>query len=159
MRYYSVAEISEMLGTNQETVRRWIRNGELEAVQDSRKEGNKVGTDELGRFLSLRPRYAKVAALAFSPVAVLAGAFAVEKILKKAGATPVNDIRVNQDAVLQLLSDHLETEKRALKQKEQEVADLKSGIEKLQSLVDIYSARQQTTTPRKGECDGSEKHT
>ena len=37
MDTYSVKEIADMLNTNPETVRRWIRSGKLEAIQESRK--------------------------------------------------------------------------------------------------------------------------
>lgn len=42
MDTYSVKEIADMLNTNPETVRRWIRSGKLEAIQESRKGGNVV---------------------------------------------------------------------------------------------------------------------
>ena len=43
MRTYTVKEIAELLGTNPETVRRWIRDGKLQAVTNSKKKGeNKV---------------------------------------------------------------------------------------------------------------------
>ena len=35
MDTYSVKEIADMLNTNPETVRRWIRSGKLEAIQES----------------------------------------------------------------------------------------------------------------------------
>lgn len=50
MKTYSVKEISELLNTNPETVRRWIRSGKLEAIQDSRKEGNVVTQAMLDSF-------------------------------------------------------------------------------------------------------------
>ena len=34
MDTYSVKEIADMLNTNPETVRRWIRSGKLEAIQE-----------------------------------------------------------------------------------------------------------------------------
>lgn len=37
MDTYSVREIADMLNTNLETVRRWIRSGKLEEIQESRK--------------------------------------------------------------------------------------------------------------------------
>ena len=40
MKTYSVKDIADMLNTNPETVRRWIRAGKLKAHQTSRKDGN-----------------------------------------------------------------------------------------------------------------------
>ena len=58
MKTYSVKEIAELLNTNPETVRRWIRSGKLEAIQDSRKEGNVVTQAMLDSFLKTTPKYA-----------------------------------------------------------------------------------------------------
>ena len=57
MNTYSVKQIAEMLGINPETVRRWIRAGELQSVQLSRKKGNMVNETELERFINNSPRY------------------------------------------------------------------------------------------------------
>ena len=58
MKTYSVKQIAEMLGTNPETVRRWIRDGKLTAVQVSRKDGNIVTENDLNSFLQSTPKYA-----------------------------------------------------------------------------------------------------
>ena len=47
MNTYTVKEISDMLKTNPETVRRWIRLGKIEADQSSRKGGNVVSEQSL----------------------------------------------------------------------------------------------------------------
>lgn len=47
MKIFNVQQISEMLNTNPETVRRWIRSGKLKAEQDSRKSGNLISEDSL----------------------------------------------------------------------------------------------------------------
>lgn len=57
MKTYSVKQIADMLETNPETVRRWIRDKKLKAVQVSRKEGNIITEDELERFLRATPKY------------------------------------------------------------------------------------------------------
>ena len=55
MTIYNVREIAEMLNTNPETVRRWIRSGKLEAVRESRKEGNIV-TKEMLKIATSSPK-------------------------------------------------------------------------------------------------------
>lgn len=42
---YSIKQITDLLGTNPETVRRWIRSGKLNTVQESRKDGNAISED------------------------------------------------------------------------------------------------------------------
>lgn len=76
MKMYSVKEISEMLNTTPETVRRWIRGGKLEADQMSRKEGNVVSEEKLYSFLKSTGKYASVAtAMAITnPILGLGGA-------------------------------------------------------------------------------------
>ncbi|MBR1435985.1 MAG: helix-turn-helix domain-containing protein, partial [Bacteroidales bacterium] len=49
MKTFSVKQIAEMLGTNPETVRRWIRENKMSAIQTSRKNGNIVTESELER--------------------------------------------------------------------------------------------------------------
>ncbi len=58
MRLFTVQEVAEKLGTNPETVRRWIRTGKLEAVQNSRREGNMITEEMLRSFLNNYPKYA-----------------------------------------------------------------------------------------------------
>lgn len=57
MAEYNVKQISEMLGINPETVRRWIRSGKLAAEQSSKKDGNVVSQEALVSFLKEMPKY------------------------------------------------------------------------------------------------------
>jgi len=57
MEQYTVSKIAEMLHTNEETVRRWIRSGQLEAIRTSRKEGNIVSQQMLDKFLEGKAKY------------------------------------------------------------------------------------------------------
>ena len=58
MKTYTVRQISEMLNTNPETVRRWIRDKKLNAEQSFRKDGNIITEEALQRFLKSTPKYA-----------------------------------------------------------------------------------------------------
>lgn len=51
MKYFSVKEISELLLVNEETVRRWIRDEKLEAERGSGRQGSKVSSEALSKFL------------------------------------------------------------------------------------------------------------
>lgn len=54
---YSTYEVAEMLEVNPETVRRWIRDGRLQATCDSKKNGFCVEGSELKIFLHENPKY------------------------------------------------------------------------------------------------------
>lgn len=52
MESYNVKDVAKLLGTSEETVRRWIRSGKLKASMDSRKGGSVIteGKDFLRLF-------------------------------------------------------------------------------------------------------------
>ena len=56
-KYYCVQDISEMLGVNPETVRRWIRTGRLKAEKRCNKWGSLISDPSLNQFLSENPKY------------------------------------------------------------------------------------------------------
>lgn len=68
MKTYTVKEIADLLGTNPETVRRWIRDGKLQAVANSKRKGeNKVILEgALNAFLKATPKYAATLAAPFT---------------------------------------------------------------------------------------------
>lgn len=94
MANYSVKQIAEMLDTNPETVRRWIRAGRLESSRASKKEGNVVSEDALKTFLERTPKYAAAAAgmaaagilLPLPSVPVIGASFAVSVGMSVASA-------------------------------------------------------------------------
>lgn len=61
MKGYTVNQVAQILKTNPETVRRWIRTGKLQATQNSKKEGNLISEQALVRFLETKPKYATIA--------------------------------------------------------------------------------------------------
>jgi len=79
MNNFTVKDIADILKTNPETVRRWIRDGKLESIQVTRKDGNVVSEAALKEFLQKTPKYATIAASSLSSgfssiVGVVAGA-------------------------------------------------------------------------------------
>lgn len=70
MKIFNVQQISEMLNTNPETVRRWIRSGKLKAEQDSRKSGNLISEDSLKKFMLSSSKYAGLVATVFAPTTI-----------------------------------------------------------------------------------------
>ena len=57
MKTYSVAEIAKLLNVNKETVRRWIRSGQLKSTKKSKKDGNVIDELDLFEFVQTKPKY------------------------------------------------------------------------------------------------------
>lgn len=145
MKTYSVKQIADMLDTNPETVRRWIRDKKLRAVQVSRKDGNVVTDDELQRFLKATPKYASrfTAALtgnvAMIPIVGLPIAVATILASKTAGFLEGEkqlDIRLNSDAVAQYLKSAIEEHVNSISRKKSTISQLEKEIQKEQEELD-----------------------
>lgn len=147
MNTYSVKEIADMLSTNPETVRRWIRKGKLKAVQTSKKTGNVVDKSELERFLKARPKYSRnYAAIVnmgkMTPIAgVVIGtgiilssisAFCAEK--DKAG------VHVTEDELRSFISTEKERIKSSIKEKEELISHFENEINSMSEQLKTYDS-------------------
>ena len=57
MKRYKIHDISEMLNVDPETVRRWVRKGELVGTATSKKGGYYVDEYDLMVFVTKKPKY------------------------------------------------------------------------------------------------------
>lgn len=139
MDTYSVKEIADMLNTNPETVRRWIRSGKLKSIQESRKGGNVVTKSMLDAFLKTSPKYASIATglLASSvglttATAALVGGIITQQLIKE---DEIKKANVNTAEIRKLLSSNIEsyTEKIARKKKSMQL--LQEEIEEEQQRI------------------------
>ena len=80
MKKYNVQQISELLNVTPETVRRWIREGKLNAKQTSKKEGNVIEESDLQKFVEKVPKYAGVVAGMTSTLAPIGVSIAVAEM-------------------------------------------------------------------------------
>ena len=55
----TVKTVSKIFNVNQETVRRWIRNGELHAEMSARKSGYVIYYGDMKAFVESKPEYEK----------------------------------------------------------------------------------------------------
>ncbi len=151
MKTYSVKEIADLLGTNPETVRRWIRNGKLHAVQESRKDGNTVTEAELNKFLKKTPKYVSIAAKSLAatapavsiPLALggLIGTMVVDHIdieekLKHARIRPEDITRYLKESIIQH-EDVIKRKRDAITQLEQEIEAEEHKIKALQATINM----------------------
>lgn len=141
MAGYTVKQIAEMLDTNQETVRRWIRENKLHAVQTSRKDGNVVAEEEFQRFISETPKYAMRLAASIVPFSPGAGLFAMLGTLaggvaldymakKKTLVTSVLPADVKEFIVKSIsdLEGQIVQKNQAIRQIEDEIQELRTKV-------------------------------
>ena len=142
VKSYSVKEISEMLNTNPETVRRWIREKKLKAIIESKKGGHIVYEEALQEFLKSSPKYAATAkktlagavGLAVIPTLLVGGMLAQKLInveqLKKA--------RISNADVINFLRGEIKKCTEAIKSKEDTIHQLQKQIEAEQAQITEY---------------------
>ena len=121
MKTYSVKEIADLLETSPETVRRWIRDGKLQAVDDSKKKGESkiILESALNSFLKTSPKYAAVIAGSFSLGAGvtafgLAGVANALLAVRKANIQESLKAQVGVDSVYAFLATRISEERLKL---------------------------------------------
>lgn len=148
---YNVKEISKLLGTNPETVRRWIRSGKLVAQKSSKKSGNLVTEAALVSFLKSMPKYRSkvdpgLFPALFSPplgIASIATGIVAGAVLGLMESKTTSDETVTAEELKRYMVDSIKKfqetifKKRALiKQTEKEIADLERRIDQYQYMID-----------------------
>ena len=149
MKTYSVKDIADMLDTNPETVRRWIRAGKLKADQTSRKDGNMVREDELYKYLRTTSKYAAIATrlAASNPFLALTTAVGVGVLgiiissLTARESKDEQDVRVLSNDVKKTLKKNIAESKETIERKKAAIAELQAEINKeLQQIKDYETA-------------------
>ena len=142
MKTYSVKQIAEMLNTNPETVRRWIRDNKLKAVQTSKKTGNVITEEDLDRFLSVTPRYLSKASIGLiSPVAgmsLIAGGFLANALIGYVGRKNKVDVRIRPEDFKIYLQNEKKKLTEAITQKRQLISQTETEITKLSEQINQY---------------------
>lgn len=147
MKTYSVKQIAEMLGTNPETVRRWIRDDKMKAVQVSRKDGNIVTEAELERFIKATPKYfskltAGVGLAAMSPVVgigALAGGIVASALLGYFDGKNSVDVRVRPEDFKDYLQKNIAKLNGTILQKQALIHQTEAEINEISKQIDQYS--------------------
>lgn len=145
MKTYSVKEIAEMLNTNPETVRRWIRDKKLDATIESKKGGHIIYEAALQEFLRSSPKYASIAKTSIAGAAVLStvvvgGLVAAQKLidldqLKKARIS-TQDIILFLQGEIQKSHDAIKSKEVTIHQLQKQIATDQSQISEYQKLID-----------------------
>lgn len=139
METYSVKEIAEMLNTNPETVRRWIRDKKLEASIESKRCGHIVYESALREFLRASPKYAAIAKTSLADVAenavlptVIIGCMIAQRLID---SEQLKKARISNDDIINSLRNEIRKCTEAVKAKEDTVRQLQMQIETDQSLI------------------------
>lgn len=154
MKTFSVKEIAELLNTNPETVRRWIRDGKIEATQSSKKEGNVVSEDALKKFLEATPKYARLlmplgvtyplaVGLPITLATLASYVLLGKKSLNKGNAVSISSKELTAEIERQISEyenslerkeKNLEQLKAEIKEERKKISDLKYLLEEAKSL-------------------------
>ena len=148
MKTYSVKDIAELLNTNPETVRRWIRDKKLDASIESKKGGHIVYEAALQEFLRSSPKYAAIAKTSIAGAAVLStvvvgGLVAAQMLidleqLKKARIS-TQDVIVFLRGEIQKSQDAIKSKEATIHQLQQQIVADQSQISEYQKLIDSLS--------------------
>lgn len=138
MKTYTVKQVAEILNINTETVRRWIRDGKLEANQMSKKTGNVIMEGSLNAFLRTTPKYANKTALLVGGV-VVAGGLLADTLLK---IKEVNNSSIDTEYLKNFISNEIimyqksiQNKKELIKQTNKEISDNQAIINSLEELL------------------------
>lgn len=155
MKTYSVKEIAEMLNTNPETVRRWIRYKKLDATIESKKGGHIVYEAALHEFLKSSPKYAAAAKASLAGAVVgaavlptvMVGGLVAQKLID---AEQLKKARISNKDVINFLRGEIQRCTEAIKAKEDAIHQLQKQIEadqsqiaEFQKLIDSLSTKKE----------------
>lgn len=146
MDTYSVKEIADMLNTNPETVRRQIRSGKLEAIQESRKGGNVLTKAMLKVFLKNSPKYVGiVTGLLASPVglttatAAIVGGILAQQLINnykiKNAYVNISEIRKLLLFNIQSSKENIAIKKKSIKYFQEEIVEEQLRITEAEKLI------------------------
>lgn len=127
---YTVKQIADMLNTNEETVRRWIRTGKLTATQTSKKIGNVVTSDALKSFARAMPKYAPLIKATSSTPMMFTAVIATMIGGLVAALDDKTSKEVTQNDVKRLLERKIQEQKESINKKAKQIKKLQDELEK-----------------------------
>ena len=149
MKTYSVKEIADLLNTNPETVRRWIRDKKLEATIESKKGGHIVYESALHTFLKSSPKYASIASTALIST-VMVGGLIAQKIID---VEQLKKARISDADIIKFLRTEIDTRKVSIRNKKEIISQLNMQIKSEEIQIDAF--QQMIDTLREGKDENS----
>ena len=156
MKTYTVKEISEMLGKNPETVRRWIRDGKLKAGQNTKKGGNYVSEEDLKKFLKNTPKYAALFGGTFKSasglgvvIPIALGGMVVELLELLENYVNDNSALYDSEAIIRAVEDSIHQSYQSIKKKREVIAQLEEEIRsEEQQIVELMTTLTQVKSQK-----------
>ena len=144
METYTVKEIAEMLNTNQETVRRWIRSGKLESIQSSRKEGNMVTQSMFEKFISSSSKYSKYRLRSPKPSDLIMPAIGVAGLAVTeliSNSKDKENVYINSSSLKKMMEDTIKQSNEAILKKQESIEliseEIKGEREKIRQAKEV----------------------
>ena len=137
MKSYSVKQVADMLKTNPETVRRWIRNNKIKSNYSSDKEGYMITEDSLKEFLKSKPKYAAIVA---ATLAMPTGALAMMIGSLVAGVLNIADTnkKITDSDIENSVENKIKLLTEEINKKSEEILKLKTEIVELEKSIEKY---------------------
>lgn len=167
MKNYNVKQVAEMLNTNPETVRRWVRSNKLKADKVSKKDGLVIKDSDLQRFLKAKPKYllryssGLVGGAVASPiigVPLLLSGLLGSKFMGYLDEEKQTDLRICAEDIERFLKTAIKQQEDSLKQKratlrqiKQDIQEGEKRLEQLQYLVNHRELFSEQSEKEKGD--------
>lgn len=143
---YTVEAVADLLATNTETVRRWIRDGKLKSTCLSNRQGHRIQEEDLKTFLQSSKKYSKALALLAIP-AVAAINAPVTLVSATVGAVAgVMNFALKKDATTAPQPkqiDPITALQTQITQSQQIIAEIEEEIQRLQQQIQLYIGQQE----------------
>lgn len=151
MNTFTVQQVADILKTNPETVRRWIRSGKLKAEKTSNKTGNVILASSLENFGKIMPKYNDLIAKNLVDASVSATLLGAATVLTasviggvcKAKAEEISKSEIDFNEMKKFILSELNSRKKALIEKEKTLAILQKEIsdekEKINNLNELLN--------------------
>lgn len=134
LKTYSVKEIADMLNTNPETVRRWIRDKKLDATIESKKGGHIIYESALHSFLKSSPKYASIASTALLS-SVMVGGLIAQKIID---IEQLKKARISDEDIIKFLKSEIDVRKASIKVKAENIEQIKLQIQSEHNQINVF---------------------
>lgn len=128
MDSYTVKQVAQLLKTNEETVRRWIRSGKLTATLTSKKGGHIISSDALNVFVKETPKYAPILAVSLAATGFTVSAV-IGSVIGGLLAVADRNKKVTAKDVESFLKKKISAQEKSLEKKEAQLQKLQEEIE------------------------------